>query len=110
MAKKGTGKTTASTAPREGVVRFKQITETALPARAREQHWPIRLDHCFKRICLDYAFGDVWYRHLARPAEKHLQGEPLQRALSCAEALLQGDRALLDERNKESLHYRGKLR
>lgn len=92
------------------IARFKQLTEAALPARAREARWPIRLDHCFKRICLDYAFGDVWYNHLPRPAERHLAGEPLQRAIQCAEDLLAGDRALLDQRNTESLRYRGKLR
>ncbi len=90
------------------VRRFKHLTEIALPARAAALGWPIRLDHCFKRICLDYAFADVWYNHLARPAERHIAGDPLQRALACAEALLTGDRALLQARNIASLTYRGK--
>lgn len=97
-------------AERAGIARFKELTERILPEHARQQHWPIRLDHCFKRICLDYAFSDVWYNHLARPAERHLHGEPLRRALRCAEELAVGDRTLLDERNKASLHWRGKLR
>ncbi len=92
------------------LVRFKYLTEAALPARARAEHWPIRLDHCFKRICLDHAFADVWYRHLAKPAERHLSGDPLQRATRCAEDLLTGARTLLDERNTASLRYRGKLK
>ncbi len=92
------------------VARFKQLTEHTLPERARQQRWPIRLDHCFKRICLDHAYGDVWYNHLPRPAERHLQGEPLLRAVACAEALAQGDRALLDKHNIASLRWRGKLR
>ena len=92
------------------VARFKELTERTLPKLARRQHWPIRLDHCFKRICLDHAFGDVWYNHLARPAERHLEGTPLLRALACAEALALGDRTLLDERNVDSLRWRGKLR
>ena len=90
------------------VQRFKHLTETALPARAAALDWPIRLDHCFKRICLDHAFADVWYNHLARPAERHIAGDPLQRALACAEALLTGDRAMLQARNIASLTYRGK--
>ena len=89
---------------------FKHLTETSLPARARAERWPIRLDHCFKRICLDYAFQDVWYNHLRRPAERHLAGESLARAVRCAEELLTGSRLLLDERNTASLRYRGKLR
>ncbi len=90
------------------IARFKHLTEVALPTRAREQRWPIRLDHCFKRICLDAAFGDVWYNHLPRPAERHLSGEPLTRAIACAEALLAGGLPVLTLRNAESLRYRGK--
>lgn len=91
------------------LLRFKHLTETALPVRAREEHWPIRLDHCFKRICLDHAFGDVWYRHLRKPAERHLAGEALDRAVQCAEDLLREGLTLLTERNLASLRYRGKL-
>jgi hypothetical protein len=94
----------------EGIGRWKTLTEEVLPGRARAERWPIRLDHCFKRVTLDWAFGDVWYRHLPKPAERHLDGEPLWRALQCAEELAAGDRALLDARNQLSLRVRGKLR
>lgn len=89
---------------------FKRLTETVLPALARDQHWPIRLDHCFKRICLDHAFGGAWYDFLPRPAERHLDGPALERALACAEGIVAEGRPALDERNKASLRYRGKLR
>ena len=92
------------------VARFKHLTEVALPALAREQRWPIRLDHCFKRICLDHAFEDVWYNHLPRPAERHLAGQFLTRAVGCAAALLEEGLPLLTERNQASLRYRGKSR
>ncbi len=92
------------------IARFKHLTETILPALAREHHWPIRMDHCFKRICLDHAFSDVWYHHLKKPAERHLTGEPLQRALACAEDLAREGLALLGTRNTASLTYRGKVR
>ena len=92
----------------EQLHRWKQLTELALPALAREQHWPIRLDHCFKRITLDYAFSDVWYKHLARPAERHLVGAPLERALACAEELAAQGLPVLRERNAASLLVRGK--
>lgn len=91
-----------------GITRFKHLTEVALPAAAREHRWPIRLDHCFKRICLDAAFEDVWYNHLAKPAERHLAGEPLARALACAEAILADGRPMLDLHNGNSLRFRGK--
>ncbi len=92
------------------IARFKQLTEQILPTLARENCWPIRLDHCFKRICLDHAFADVWYRHLARPAEHHLTGEPLARAIVCAESIEADGLPTLTRRNAESLGFRGKLR
>lgn len=113
MAKKTPPKITPplrSPAEEAQVARFKQLTETTLPELARHQRWPIRLDHCFKRICLDHAFKDVWYNHLPRPAERHLHGEPLLRATRCAEELLQQGLPLLQERNTASLRFRGKSR
>ncbi len=92
----------------DGIARFKQLTEVALPQLARDQHWPVRLDHCFKRICLDYAFGDAWYKHLPRPAERHLAGSPLARAICCAEDLLAAGLPALAAHNAASLRYRGK--
>ena len=91
------------------VAHFKHLTETTLPALARQHRWPIRLDHCFKRICLDHAFADVWYKHLPRPAERHLAGLPLARAIACAEAIAAQGLPVLQQRNTESLRYRGKL-
>ena len=92
------------------VARFKKVTEQLLPERARKERWPLRLDHCFKRVCLDFAFGDVWYHHCAKPAERNLTGEALERAVRCGEELLAGDRALLELRNRMSLGFRGKER
>ena len=92
------------------ITQFKRLTEATLPALAREHHWPIRLDHCFKRICLDHAFNDVWYHHLPRPGERHLAGEPLARAISCAEAIAAEGLPTLTLRNAESLRFRGKTR
>lgn len=94
----------------EEIVRFKLLTESILPALAKAQSWPIRLDHCFKRICLDYAFEDVWYNHLKRPAERHLTGEALARAIAAAEAIATQGRPALDTMNQASLGYRGKLK
>ena len=90
------------------VARFKELTEEVLPAMARESRWPIRFDHCFKRICLDWAFGDVWYHHLPRPAERHLQGDALGRALACADEIAEGGQSVLEERDAASLRWRGK--
>ena len=101
--------TTQTADDRTRIARFKQLTEHILPTLAHEQHWPIRLDHCFKRICLDAAFEDVWYRHLPKPAERHLTGEALARALRCAEELATEGLSAVTRRNRESLLYRGKV-
>lgn len=89
--------------------RFLHLTEVELPAVARERRWGIRFDHCFKRICLDHAFGGPWYSSIRRPAVRYLQGDSLARAVHCAEELVEGDAVLLAERNRASLRWRGKL-
>ena len=94
----------------EQIARFKELTEVTLPALAKAQRWPIRLDHCFKRICLDAAFEDVWYNHLKRPAERHLAGDPLARAVAAAELLATGGLEALRPLDEASLRYRGKLK
>jgi hypothetical protein len=101
---------TSEAEEQDGIAHFKYLTEVALPQRAQEERWPLRLDHCFKRVCLDYAFGGEWYRHIAKPAERNLHGAALLRAVSCAEEILREGRSLLEVRNRESLLYRGKLR
>ena len=90
------------------VAEWKQLTEETLPALAKEYRWPLRLDHCFKRVTLDYAFGDVWYRHLQKPAERHIDDDALIRALACAREIAANCEPLLRIRNQESLMYRGK--
>ena len=89
---------------------YKQLTEIALPALAREHHWPIRLDHCLKRICLDHAFAGTWYDFCKKPAERHIEPEPLARAIACARQIGQEGRPALERFNRESLTFRGKLR
>lgn len=92
------------------IAEWKRLTEHVLPELARQHRWPLRLDHCFKRVCLDYAFEDVWYHHLRKPAERHLDGDALSRALDCAQSIAVEGEALLRLRNEQSLRYRGKLR
>lgn len=90
------------------VQRFKSLTEVELPLRAREERWALRLDHCFKRVCLDWACGDCWYRHIKRPAERHIAVDSLESAVRCAEEILGGGSVVLKERNAASLRWRGK--
>lgn len=90
------------------ITEWKHLTEHVLPAFAKEHRWLLRLDHCFKRVTLDYAFQDVWYKHLQKPAERNIEGETLTRALACARDIAEQGEPLLRARNQESLAYRGK--
>lgn len=88
------------------VAEWKRLTEQVLPAMAKDQRWPLRFDHCFKRVCLDFAFGDVWYRHTRKPAERHIQIDALERAIGCAREIAKMGAPLLKVRNEESLRVR----
>ncbi len=91
-------------------MRFKELTEQLLPDMARTERWPIRLDHCFKRICLDNAFEDVWYNHLKRPAERYISEPALSRAVAIAEQLYTEGLPVLAVLNRNSLTWRGKMK
>ncbi len=88
---------------------FKQLTERVLPQIAKEQQWPVRFDHCFKRICLDNAFGGVWHHYIKRPAERNLHEPELTQAISIAEQLISSGFPALHRLNRNSLRWRGKL-
>ncbi|MBB4659124.1 GCN5-related N-acetyltransferase [Parvularcula dongshanensis] len=84
------------------------LTRRKLPAVAEARGWPIRFDHCFQRVLLDAAFGDVWYKHVeGRPAYAHASDAALSRAVALGEAILEG-RADLPALNRQSLAFRGK--
>ena len=79
-----------------------------LPGLAAAHGWPIRLDHCFMRVCLDHAIGARWDTVVARPAIRNLTAGQLAGAIACAEAIA-ADPALLRPRNDASLAMRGHL-
>ena len=86
------------------------LTRVALPNAAKTQDWPVHLDHCFQRICLDHACGGCWYDHIpGRPAYKSADDETLDRAVKCAQDILAG-KANIQGLNRMSLYWRGKLR
>jgi hypothetical protein len=90
------------------VERWRELTERVLPEQAQVERWPLRLDHCFKRVCLDWACGGVWYEHSSRPAERRMPEALFRQAVVCAEELAGGGVELLWERNRASLQWRGK--
>lgn len=86
--------------------RFKELTEVTLPRLAREGNWPLRLDHCFKRVCLDNACGGVWYDFIDKPAEKNMTESQLARATAVAESIARDGEPLLRCLNRNSLRWR----
>ena len=89
------------------LVRWFDLTRRVLPGMAAAEGWPIRLDHCFMRVCLDAAFGRPWHEAVRRPAARHMTEAELARAVSVAERIVAVP-ALLPEMNAESLRFRGK--
>ena len=89
------------------VARWLDLTRRQLPHAAAEHRWPIRLDHCFMRVCLDAAYGRPWHDVVARPAIRHASDAGLARAVAIAESVLAHPHTL-PALNAESLRLRGK--
>src|ERR1700710_1781504 len=76
----------ASPDPRaEAVARWLHLTRVALPAMASAHRWPISLDHCFMRVCLDLAIGAPWHERVRPPAVRPRDGAQLPAAIAVAE-------------------------
>lgn len=89
--------------------RWFDLTRRVLPGMAAAEGWPIRLDHCFMRVCLDAAFGRPWHEAVRRPAVRHMTEAELARAVAVAERIAAAP-SLLPALNAESLRLRGKAR
>lgn len=87
---------------------FKTLINDILPATYQS---PVRFNHCFNRVILDWLFGDAWYHHLdkKKTAISQLNEEQLQSAIArMHEWMTQHDSLIRD--NQNSLRYRGKLK
>ncbi len=99
----------AATEPRRLALlaRWTLLTGTVLPALARQHRWPIRLDHCFMRVCLDTSLGVRWDTVVRRPAMRYLDLSQLAAAVAQAERVA-AEPSLLPTLNQTSLRLRGK--
>ena len=90
---------------------YMHLTNRVMPEVARQQHWPVRLNHCFQRIILDALFQDCWYHHLDRasriPAYRQLSESQLKEALAIAQRMLESPETVR-QLNQQSLVYRNK--
>ena len=89
------------------LARWDDLTRRVLPGMANAERWPIRLDHCFMRVCLDHAVGDVWTAHISRPAIAHMDTPTLARAMAIADGICDQP-GTLPALNQQSLVWRGK--
>ena len=87
------------------VGRWLALTREVLPGMAAAQGWPISLDHCFMRVCLDHALGRPWHQAVRRPAVRHLDEGQLRAAIAVAEGIV-ADPARLRPLNEASLAWR----
>lgn len=84
--------------------KFKFLINETLPAAYNE---PVKFNHCYNRIILDWLFKDCWYNHLDKNkiARQQLNPQQLLKAINRMQQWLQ-NKALLIEDNKASLQYR----
>lgn len=86
------------------IAAFKKLINIELPAKYT---FPVRFNHCFNRIILDWLFSGCWYEHLDRKktAISQLNETQLQLAIQRMNAWLK-DQKLLIADNNASLSYR----
>jgi hypothetical protein len=84
--------------------RYKQLLNEILPASFTK---PVRYNHCFNRIILDWLFQGIWYNHFDRSktAVSQLNKIQLQKMIERMEQWLL-DPDLLFEDNRRSLTWR----
>ena len=73
---------------RSQIDRWYQLTREILPAMAAHHRWPIRLDHCFMRVCLDAAVGTPWSDMIGRPAVRTMSDAQLAAAIAVGERIV----------------------
>jgi hypothetical protein len=86
--------------------RYKKLLNDVLPASFTT---PVRYNHCFNRIVLDWLFQDVWYNHLnkSKTAISQLNEMQLQKMIGRMELWLQQPDVLAKD-NQQSLVWRKK--
>lgn len=93
------------------ITAYVHLTRAVLPARAGQEQWVVRADHCFQRIILDNVVGDMWRTILIqkRPAYRQLSDDQLRQAVELAQQIDREGNGLLSQLNHNSLRWRGKL-
>jgi len=91
-------------------LRYKALFNAELPVMAREQKWPICLNHCLLRCALDHHCGKCWYEVWERKsgALKSMSDAEVASVIAVGERMRDEGRDFVSEINQNSLEYRGK--
>lgn len=83
---------------------FKHLINHQLPSAYTQ---PVRFNHCFNRIILDWLYKDCWYNHLDKDktALSQLDEHQLHAAIKRMHEWLHDKQTLVDD-NNASLQYR----
>jgi hypothetical protein len=83
---------------------YKRLINVELPGKYTS---PVKYNHCFNRIVLDWLFDDCWYNHLSRKqtAISQLNKKQLQAAIDRMNEWLQNHETLCTD-NARSLAFR----
>ncbi len=91
----------------ELILEYKELLNTRLPGK---YIYPVKNNHCFNRIVLDWLFTDCWYNHLDRrkTAISQLDETQLKVMINRMNQWLTDEQLLMTD-NENSLMYRNKL-
>lgn len=90
----------------EQIDEMNRLAEEVLPENAaRDSRYPVRFDHCFKRIAYDAAVGAQWDTEVQRPFYRHASDAQIKDAIDTLHAMRE-DPERAAELNRQSLTYR----
>lgn len=87
---------------------YQLLAKKVLPRLADSLGFPIKEDHCFYRVVLDWLVQDKWDRVLDKPAYKQLTEEQLEKCIDRMYIWIECP-SILRRDNKNSLSYRKRI-
>jgi hypothetical protein len=81
------------------------LSEEVLPEKAEDGDYPVRFDHCFKRIAFDRATQAKWDTVVNRPFYENATSRQMKKAVKALKEMARSP-ARARELNKASLRYR----
>lgn len=85
------------------------LTDQVMPQYFKDRDTKVKRFHSFRRILMDNLFGDVWYKHLNKPAYKNLTNKQLEILVKLGNRILANPSGL-ELLNNWSLRWRNKAK